>query len=646
MLGHGKIEKVRLLKSITKYQQRLKTIPRRYWIIGGVLVGILLYSLIFFIPKQATFAYSGETCARQFILFPSIQAKKSDTFDVEIKDTLSIGSFTYGATKVCFSPTQAPKQGNYRASVGMFGGWFMAKQFAIKVSSPPEIQGTVFKGDTISTALPLRVPLTMGDTTHTYTLTAGDQQTSCEGKDDAIECAVSSLGLHSETEYAVQLMRSFKGDSPTMVAEGTVTTLAPLHLQQGSVSEGTTLYDMPKSFTFTFDKPLKDASAVLEQKGEGGMTTLETKVQVEGTTVKVAFEKELPRKTAFALTLKQVVAETGNSLEAPIVTAFSTSGGPAPRDVSVGNSGVAQSAAIVVTLDQPLKEGVDITKVARVEGVSGSVELRSATEIVYTIRGGLCTAFSLVLDKGVPSGVNNELSEVWKFDSRTICGTSAVIGYSAKGRAIVAYYFGNGSKTVLFTGGMHGSEPSGYSTMQAWVQYLMAYGYKIPADTRVVIVPNTNPDGIAAGSRNSATNVNIGRNFPTANWKADIETTSGVLVNGGGTSAGSEPESKALIALTRQLRPRLEVSFHAQGRLVGANKYSDSVAIGNIYASMVGYQTMFYDAEAVMGYPMTGEYEDWMGEEMGIPAILIELPSPSGNYLSSQLNALLRMLSV
>jgi hypothetical protein len=55
---------------------------------------------------------------------------------------------------------------------------------------------------------------------------------------------------------------------------------------------------------------------------------------------------------------------------------------------------------------------------------------------------------------------------------------------------------------------------------------------------------------------------------------------------------------------------------------------------------------MFYNAEAVMGYPMTGEMEDWMGEKYGIPAILIELPSPSGNYLGSQLSALKKILAL
>jgi hypothetical protein len=71
------------------------------------------------------------------------------------------------------------------------------------------------------------------------------------------------------------------------------------------------------------------------------------------------------------------------------------------------------------------------------------------------------------------------------------------------------------------------------------------------------------------------------------------------------------------------------------------------VKIGNTYATTVGYGTMFYNAEDVMGgFEMSGEYEDWMGEEMGIPAILIELPTPSGNYLSSQLTALKKMLAV
>lgn len=646
--AHGKIDTMPNINTLkTNIHAIYKRLPLPAWItIGVLLLVVTSYSLIFFIPKNVQFSYAGETCVRQLVLFPSAQTASSDTFDVATKDTLSIGSFTYAATKVCLTPTQAPEAGNYLAKTGLLGGWFAAKQFNVQVTEPPVARKADIVDKAISTALPLRISLTSADSIHTYKLAIADKVTKCTTEKSELVCNVADLQLEAGADYTASLMRSFKDSSETKLVEGKIGTLQPIVLQSSSLSEAKVIYDTPKEFSFTFDKDIDDATVLLEQKTGDERQKIATNTRYDGATVFVTIAADLARKSEFTLTVQQAVAESGNSLEAPLAVNFSTSGGPKPASVSVGATGVPQTAKIIVTLDQPVKEGVDITKFARVEGVEGSVTLRSPTELVYSIQAGLCQSFNLVLAKGVESGSNPEVSEDWKFESRTICGTSSVIGYSVKGRAITAYYFGNGNSTILFTGGIHGTEGSSYTTMQAWVGYLMSNAHKIPTDKRVIVVPNTNPDGIAAGSRNSSTNVNLGRNFPTANWKADIETTSGVLKNGGGTRAGSEPETAALMALTRKYKPRLEISYHSQGRLVGANKFGDSVAIGKTYASMVGYQTMFDNAEAVMGYPMTGEYEDWMGEEMGIPAILIELPSHSGNYLSSQLNAMLRMLTV
>ena len=633
-----------LKSSIRKIYNRL---PLPAWItIGALLLVVTSYSLIFFIPKNVQFSYAGETCVRQLVLFPSAQTTSSDSFDVKTQDTLSIGSFNYAATKVCLNPTQAPEAGNYSAKIGLLGGWFAAKQFNIEVAEPPVARKADIVDKAISTALPLRIGLTSADEVHTYKLAIADKVTKCTTEKSELVCNVADLQLEAGTDYTASLTRSFKDSNETKVVEGKIGTLQPIALQSSSLSEAKVIYDMPKEFSFTFDKDIENAVVLLEQKNGDQRQKIDATTRYEGSTVFVTVAADLARKAEFVLTLQQAVAESGNSLEAPLAMNFTTSGGPKPASVSVGATGVPQAAKIVVTLDQPVKEGVDIAAFARVEGIGGSVALRSPTELVYSIQGGLCQVFSLVLTKGVESGSNTEVSEDWKFDGRTVCGTSSVIGYSVKGRAITAYQFGNGNSTILFTGGIHGSEGSSYTTMQAWVTYLMSNAHKIPADKRVIVVPNTNPDGIAAGSRNSSTNVNLGRNFPTANWKADIETAGGILKNGGGTRAGSEPETAALMALTRKYQPRLEISYHSQGRLVGANKFGDSVSNGSTYASMVGYQTMFNNAEAVMGYPMTGEYEDWMGEEMGIPAILIELPSHSGNYLNSQLNAMLRMLTV
>jgi len=65
---------------------------------------------------------------------------------------------------------------------------------------------------------------------------------------------------------------------------------------------------------------------------------------------------------------------------------------------------------------------------------------------------------------------------------------------------------------------------------------------------------------------------------------------------------------------------------------VGANQYGDSTNIGLLYAANVGYSSMIGHADEVMGYTITGEFEEWAGEQYGTPAILIELPTRNGDF--------------
>lgn len=624
----------------------LSKISLKGWIIGGALVTVVIsYGLIFFIPKTIEFSYAQTSCTKQLILAPDLQKFSSSDFDATFEDNIHIGSLNVLSTKLCVKPKEAPQQGTFTASVAPFGGFIASKRVVISVPDTPVARASDMVGKQISASEPLKIQLTNADVVHEYSLEIADKVTDCVQALAIVSCNVVPLELTQGTAYTAALYQTYK-ESDKKILEGQVETLKPLVMISASIANDQLFYDKPTAFTFTFDQPVARGEVSLVKIAGDSTEKVALTQQFSGTTLTVAF-KDLAREAQYKLEVNQAVAVNGSSLAAPVAINFSTSGGPKVTSVSVGTNSVSRSARIIVNLDQPIDASVDVAKFARLEGVGGTVKRQSDTQLAFTIAGGDCTAFNLVIDKGLKSGSNGELSkELWKFSSRTICGSSWTIGSSLKGRSIIAYSFGGGSKTVLFTGGMHGSEPSGYTTMQAWVQYLQAYGDIIPANTRVVIVPNTNPDGIAAGSRNNSRNVNIDRNFPTANWQASIETASGTLPTGGGTSAGSEPETAALMALTRKLRPRVEVSFHAQGRLVGANKFSDSVAIGTIYANTVGYQTMYYDAEAVMGYPMTGEYEDWMGEEMNIPAILVELPSASGNYLNAQLSALKKMIAL
>ncbi len=613
--------------------------------IGAYLFLGIAYGLVFLIPKTIHFSYAEATCAPQLLLAPGVQAHSSDHFSATAEGLFAPADTTIASTKLCLQPKNAPEVGAHSFTVSPFGNWLGAKKYTVIVSEPPKLTAQSLADAPVSAALPLKVPLTGGDTVHTYTLKIDETATACTQKNSELICDIPKLKLAPGGQFDAVLERSFKGGDRTSLVSDTLHTLVPIKITAADIEDGDTIYTTPEALQFTFDMPLEEAEATLYS--EDG-SKIDTKNELKDTTLRVILPEDIARKNRYTLEIGQAISSEGNSLAEPIKRSFTLSGGPKVASVSAGANNTAQNAIITLTFDQPLEDEVDITKYVKLSGAPGTIQRASPTTVTVRLQNApLCAAFTLTVEKGLKSGVNNESGdEQWKHTSRVVCGTSSVIGYSVRGRPITAYYFGSGATTILFTGAIHGTEVSSYSTMMAWVRHLQANAHTLPANKRVVVVPNMNPDGVAAGTRNNANNVNLGRNFPTANWKADIETASGIIKNGGGTSAGSEPEAKALMALTRQLRPRLEVSFHSQGRLVGANKFGDSIRVGDIYASTVGYTTMYHNAEAVMGYPMTGEYEDWMGESMGLPAILIELPSHSGNYLSSQLPALMKMANL
>jgi protein MpaA len=630
---------------------RFLSIPLPARIGAGVALLVLLYGWVFIIPTNVQFSYTNKNaCVGWFMVAPGIQHQRAgkDSYTVTPTDVTKVLGVPVFSRTVCVTPDSPPKEGRVKTSTAPFGLLLFSKTFGINTPSSPTANVGALKDKEVSAVKPLIIPLSSDDALQTYTLHQGDNRATCQSiAGQGLSCAMSELALTPSTPYQLSLFRSFGSQAPQKIAMLSVRTLNAVQLVDATVKSDTTIYDTPADFRFTFDAPLDGAEATL-QRTDAPNTAIASTVKADGTTVIVTPKQPLARNATYKLTIKQVTGKDGGSLAEPIVANFTMSGGPKVTDVSVGPTVVAQNARIIVTFDQPIKADADIAKFAHLTGVNGTAARASDSSIVFTIASApLCTAFSLVVDKGIPSGSNSEVSaDAWKFDSHIMCGSSSVIGHSVRGRAIIAYTFGTGASTILFTGGMHGSEPSGATTMQAWVTYLQSNGYKIPADKTVVVVPNTNPDGIAANTRYNANDVNIDRNFPASNWRPDIDTATGTLPTGGGTSAGSEPETQALLALTQALQPRLEVSFHAQGRLVGANQYGDSTAIGVAYANTVGYQTMIGNAEEVMGYSITGEYEDWMGQALGTPAVLIELPTPSGNYLNSQMTALMKLLSV
>lgn len=616
---------------------------KKYVVIGVLFFCLLAYTVLFFIPKPLQFSYAGATCVSQVTLFPGLHKGVTQSYDVVFEDEWRVGSLALSSLKTCFTTKNEPRSGTEVVSTAPLGSLIARKHFAITTPKQPLARLSSIKDKAIPSTKPLRIPMSAEDAVYDYTLQVDKKPVGCQGDGAALVCNIAKLDLVQGSSYDYVLSKKFDNTKPTTVGNGILKTLKATNIIESSVKAGQTIYDKPQTLSFTTDKPLEKAKISFMQEDKH----VSFQQAIRGATITLTLKEPLARQKTYSIAIDNLEAADKSTLPEPFKMNFITSGGPKVANVSVGGSGVLQSANIILTFDQNISKTKDFLQYVKVAGIPASIKKQSDNQIAVQLSNApLCQSFSITVNKDAPSEHDIVTTEPWAFSSRVTCESIIRYGTSVQGRPLMAYAYGNGAKRILFTGGIHGNERSTVSTMQAWTEYLNANAHTLPANTQVIVAPNLNPDGIAIGKRYNANNVNLGRNFPAKNWAPDAKTSNGDEKGVGGSSPASEPETKAVMALTSQYRPRLIVSVHSQGRLVGANKYGDSVSIGNTYANMVGYRTMYDNAEDVMGYSITGEYEEWAGEVYGMPAILIELPSHSGNYFTSQQKALLYTIGV
>jgi protein MpaA len=638
--------KQKILPTLKNARSTLLKVPIKFWVIALVFVVIISYTLCFIIPKNINFTYAENSyCISKLTLLPDLYKQSGETdFKLQLSGTTRIGKFDLFSNEICFKPTKSPSGDNIRISYSPFGGPVFQSNYIVNVGPRPKASAIFIKP--IALAKPVQFKLDQPDKIFTYQLKIDGKTGKCQNDLSAITCNIKTLNLKQGQKYSYKLVQAFDGTDASNATTGSLSLLSPTSVIKTSVNAGQIVYSKPKSFTIETDKKLLSASISLKKIENGKPVPIVTTTKTTGSTIEVSLQNDLDRESQYVLSLDSAEGEDGSLLGAPDTINFQTSGGPIVATTNIGASGVDANAKVVVAFDQAISQTQDISKLASFSGGNATIS-RTSNQIVFQLHSlPRCGAFTLNINKGIASQYDLVSKAGWSYTSRINCRATSVIGYSVNGRPITAYYYGSGPTTILFTGGIHGSEPSGKYIMQDWANYLDSNAYKIPAGRQVVIVPAVNPDGLAALARYNAHNVNIDRNFATANWQTDIDTSSGIVHGGGGTTPMSEPETRALASITTSLLPRLEVSFHAAGQLVGANQFGDSTAIGNLYASCVGYTSMIGHAEETMGYSMTGEYEDWAGEQYGTPAILIELPTNTGYYFSAHLDTLWKMVNI
>ena len=184
---------------------------------------------------------------------------------------------------------------------------------------------------------------------------------------------------------------------------------------------------------------------------------------------------------------------------------------------------------------------------------------------------------------------------------------------SVKGQAIPLFQSEeNPTNGLLWIGGVHGDEPEGVELASKTLKWL--HSSEANPNFPWSLIPCLNPDGVTLMQRMNANAVDLNRNYPSKDWSSEHKKQRYFP----GNSAGSEPETQALVALIEKIKPKLIVHCHSwkpcivysgEGGAIAAKKLADASG---------------YTAQTHIGYDTPGSLSSYASKDLGIPVICIE----------------------
>ena len=239
-----------------------------------------------------------------------------------------------------------------------------------------------------------------------------------------------------------------------------------------------------------------------------------------------------------------------------------------------------------------------------------------------------------------------------------------MIGQSVNGLPIEVYRFGHGPIKLILVGGIHGGyEVNTVDLAQAMIAHFQASPLD-PAGLTLLIVPDANPDAVAAYRADGASLDQTGISSPLERWRVNAHGVdlnrnwdcnwqrSGKWAGGpvsGGDAPFSEPETQALRDLILAEQPAAVVFWHsALGAALGggcgdSSAFNASKGLAAAYAQAAGY-TASPDGTTSLDYNVTGDASDWVSM-VHIPAVTVELSSHDSPELDQNLAGLRAMVA-
>lgn len=204
--------------------------------------------------------------------------------------------------------------------------------------------------------------------------------------------------------------------------------------------------------------------------------------------------------------------------------------------------------------------------------------------------------------------------------AQAVVGAPVLLGHSVQGRAIRGVELGNGPRWFAVIGGIHqGNEANSTVLANLLLDYFRENLSEIPDGVGLALIPDVNPDGAAAGTRENANGVDLNRNWD-AGWQPDSYGPTGLVPGGGGTRPFSEPETRALAGYLVG-RPFIAAIFlHSKGGVVVPGPGSGSGEL----ASAITRAAQYTYLRGWTAYPLSGQASKYLAKR-GIHVAIVEL---------------------
>lgn len=202
-------------------------------------------------------------------------------------------------------------------------------------------------------------------------------------------------------------------------------------------------------------------------------------------------------------------------------------------------------------------------------------------------------------------------------DPRRAPGTNWLeLGRSPQGRPIQFAQFGGGAHTTVVLGPLDGADWTGVDFALRLAHYFQNAPERL-GGRRLVIVPDPNPDGRVRRSRFNSHDVDLGRNFPTENWRRIIAGNQFVS----GRAAGGEPETQAIVELLEKLQPRQVILLdHAPGAGTVAVSPGNE-EMGRLFERHSGWPVASHRRQEISGSP-----EAWLHAKQISQFVVLTVP--------------------